>query len=218
VPRHRRATHAGSRRSYLAPVLLGAATVTLLAPSSVASATPPRPVVSVITDGPAGPLFDGQMVDVQVAPNHMFRPGTRLFIEECQAPTSSHMFSPGLCDRSTVQSGPMVALRHGAAYYADYTVFALPDVAILHHSPNHRPVCDQNHACVLLVGPAGCDRNPVWLAFWSRPFFVDPASPGTGTPEVPFVLVLPVLAMALFGGTVLVRRRRSSRATISTGS
>jgi hypothetical protein len=150
-----------------------------------------------------------------VSPNHVFKPATHLFIEECQVPTYAHPFSPGLCGRSTVQPGPMVAQRHGVAYYADYTMVALPDPDTLHQSPHHPPICDQTHACVLLVGPADCDRNPVWLALWSRPFLVDPASPGTGTPQVPFALVLPLMAIAIFGGTILIQRRRSSRAIIS---
>jgi hypothetical protein len=39
--------------------------------------------------------------------------------------------------------------------------------------------------------------------------FVFSTGPGTGTPEVPYVLALPVIAVAVFGGAVVVRRRRS---------
>ena len=35
-----------------------------------------------------------------------------------------------------------------------------------------------------------------------------PSSPGTGTPETPYAITLPVLALAGFGGVVVIRRRR----------
>jgi MYXO-CTERM domain-containing protein len=34
------------------------------------------------------------------------------------------------------------------------------------------------------------------------------SSPGTGTPEVPYVIALPALALAGFGGVFVIRRRR----------
>jgi len=34
------------------------------------------------------------------------------------------------------------------------------------------------------------------------------SGPGTGTPEVPFVLALPVAALGILGGSVAFRRRR----------
>lgn len=37
------------------------------------------------------------------------------------------------------------------------------------------------------------------------------SGPGTGTPEVPFVVALPVAALGIFGGSVAIRRRRDSR-------
>ena len=37
------------------------------------------------------------------------------------------------------------------------------------------------------------------------------SGPGTGTPEVPFALALPVAAFAVFGGSIALRRRRDTR-------
>ena len=34
------------------------------------------------------------------------------------------------------------------------------------------------------------------------------SGPGTGTPEAPYAVALPVLALAGFGGVVVIRRRR----------
>lgn len=36
------------------------------------------------------------------------------------------------------------------------------------------------------------------------------ANPGTGAPEVPYAIVLPILALGIVGGTLLLRRRRSA--------
>jgi phosphate transport system substrate-binding protein len=41
------------------------------------------------------------------------------------------------------------------------------------------------------------------------------SGPGTGTPEVPFVLALPVAALGIFGGSVVLRRRRDRRIVFS---
>ena len=41
------------------------------------------------------------------------------------------------------------------------------------------------------------------------------SGPGTGTPEVPFVLALPVAALGMFGGSVVLRRRRDGRTVYS---
>ena len=43
------------------------------------------------------------------------------------------------------------------------------------------------------------------------------SGPGTGTPEVPFVLALPVAALGIFGGSVAVRRRRDRRIAFGVG-
>jgi hypothetical protein len=40
--------------------------------------------------------------------------------------------------------------------------------------------------------------------------FVFSTGPGTGAPEVPYALALPVLAVGILGGTVVIRRRRSA--------
>jgi hypothetical protein len=39
----------------------------------------------------------------------------------------------------------------------------------------------------------------------------DGSNPGVSTPEVPLAVGLPLLAGGIFGGTVLIRRRRAAR-------
>jgi hypothetical protein len=54
----------------------------------------------------------------------------------------------------------------------------------------------------------------VWsTAFTIRPDIGDTgADPGNGTPEVPFVITLPLLTAVMIAGVLIVRRRRSSPA------
>ena len=116
------------------------------------------------------------------------------------------------CDARTKPKHPFITSIDGSADYLGYPLYALPDVFTLHETDRHRPVCNLQHACVLLVG---WDIDDGGHVVWSGPFFVSPTAgdtgsgPGTGTPEVPYVLALPVIALGIFGGFFLVRRRRS---------
>jgi hypothetical protein len=196
--------------------------LTVLAGGSTASATSPKAVVSLVTDGPVGPILSGQIIDVRVAPNTILKPDRTLSIEECAAPLGIRMPLRDQCDPRTRQTDHFHARRNGTASYAGYQVFALPNNFTLDESRRHRPICDLTHPCVLVVGwgftESGQDEDDVGHYVTSLPFYVSPTpgdrggDPGTGTPEVPYVLALPVLAAGILGGMVLVRRRRSTGA------
>jgi hypothetical protein len=178
--------------------------------SAVAGAiTPGGPFVHIVTDPPGSPVTDGDFISVQVPPNRVLRSGIPLVIEECAAPGFGRPFSFNNCDGTTRQLGRVFAGRNGSLTYADYEIVSLPVTTSSHRSFRHGPVCDSTHACVLVVrgsfGKSNCE-------LWSHPFFVGPAvaDPGNGTPEVPYVLVLPILAVTVFGGSMLLRRRRSA--------
>jgi hypothetical protein len=195
--------------------------LTILAVGSTASATSPKAVVSLVTGAPVGPIPSGQIIDVKVAPNTMLKPDRTLSIEECSAPLRRWMPLRDQCDPRTRQADQFHARRNGAASYAGYLLFALPDRFTLDESRRHRPICDLTHPCVLVVGwgfaESGQDEDGDDAGNYvaSLPFYVSPTpgdtggDPGTGTPEVPYVLALPVLAGGILGGMVLVRRRRS---------
>jgi hypothetical protein len=170
------------------------------------------PFVSIGTSPPGNPISSGALVTVHVPPNHVLQHGAPLAIEECSAPNWNRTFFFNNCDPTTKQGGRVNAGRNGSVTYTGYAIVTLPTGPGGpggHQSFRNRITCDSTHPCVLVVGSAfGNWGHQVW----SRPFFVGPASvdPGTGTPEVPYVLVLPVLAIAVIGGYVLIRRRRAT--------
>ena len=170
--------------------------------------------VTLVTDAPNGPFSSGQYIDVAVGPNAILKPGKRVFIKECAAPDGILPRSPRQCDRRTVQQSKGFVGPHGTVSYQGYPIFALPDTTLLGEKPRHTPVCDLTHACILSVSQDRTDFDQPHV--WSLPFFVNPtpgdtgANPGNGLPEVPSVLALPLLAAGIFGGTMLVRRRRAS--------
>ena len=95
-------------------------------------------------------------------------------------------------------------------------MYALPDAISLGEGSSG-PKCGSTSAteCILYIGNDQNDFTKPHL--WSQPFFVSAngndagANPGDGTPEVPLAIILPVAAMGLLGGTVLIRRRRAAR-------
>ena len=162
-------------------------------------------IVRIITSPPGAPITNGQFVTVQVPRNHILRPGVPLAIEECAAPNFGQSLSSSICNGTTRQLGRVVAHRNGSLTYADYLIMWLPTPTRSHRFFRHGLVCDSTHACVLAVGSS---FGSAGYQVWSHPFFVGAADPGLGTPEVPQVLLLPVLACAMFGAWWLIRRRR----------
>lgn len=176
---------------------------------AIASASSIRP--AQVTVSPPGPYVSGQMVAVNVLLNSILRSGRSLSIEECAAPTPFHRHHLR-CDPHTKQSGYLTAEGKGIAGYTSYPIVALATRSPhREHDEDDRPVCDLTHPCVLMVG---WDLDDAGHRVYSAPFLVGPPgsdpNPGTGTPEVPAALALPVIAAVVLGGWVLVRRRRSS--------
>ena len=99
--------------------------------------------------------------------------------------------------------------------FTGYPIFALPDALLGEFGG--APVCDLTDECVLYIGT---DQELASAPhIYSAGFFVDPgdgtdsgANPGDGLPEVPIAVGLPLAAAGLFGGTILFRRRKASRA------
>ena len=196
--RHRRpgdAARSGGGVLWLVPVAL---VVTWFVAAPAASATPLPPRVPLITYAPSGPLSSGQLIEVRLSPNNLFEPGTSLTIEECAAPGHQGDDRREQCDSRTRQQGHLVAGAKGTLDYPDYPVYALPDAFSLHESPNHRPVCDLTHACVLVIGlnsndhdvdgdsdgDGDHDSDGSGESVSSLPFLVGP-DPPPSTPEVP---------------------------------
>lgn len=182
---------------------------------SLVPAVDPSPLTSVtlVTPAPNGPFSSGQYVNVVVAPNTVLQPGRHVYIRECAAPGGVLPTSLHQCDTRTIQDGSVTVGPNGTVDYVGYPIYALPDSIVLGESSHHKPVCDLTHACVVLVGQGRhrFDKPHVFsLAFYVHPTPGDSGvDPGNGLPEVPSVLALPLIAVALLGGTVALRRRRN---------
>jgi hypothetical protein len=151
-------------------------------------------------------------------------------IVECAAPSGVLPTLPNECDGNTIQGPTILPNADGSINlqtqgYGLYQVFALPDSISLGESPSSAVKCGDTAAteCVLYIGENQGDFTAPHV--FSQPFFIAANSddkgdfPGDGssstiapppqTPEVPLAIILPVAAMGLLGGTVLVRRRRT---------
>ncbi len=181
----------------------------------------------------AGQPFDsGQQIDVVVPStcddvggvysDCLFTPTTLVHVVECSAPNGVIPSSPSACDGNTI--GDASPEADGSMDYANdstsgnlYTVYYLPDSYTL-KEPSTGPQCGNTAAteCILYIGDD--QGNFTANHVWSQPFFVDPdptdsgtINPGDGTPEVPMAILLPMAAMGLLGGFLIVRRRRVAR-------
>ncbi len=166
----------------------------------------PLPVITALVS-PPGPYSSGQLVTVTVPANPFLKPGRALTVEECAAPPAGRFHWQHRCDGRTKQKVHVTAAADGSVVLADYPLYALPDAPTLHETWRHRPACDLSHPCVVMVG---WDFDDPGHRVWSTPLLValPNGNPGTGTPEVPDVLALPVIAVAIFGGWAVLRRRR----------
>jgi hypothetical protein len=178
----------------------------------------------------AGTPFDsGQGIDVVVPANSVFPSTTQdINILECAAPNGVPPTSPSSCDGNTINGPTLTANGDGSIDFqantgSTYTVYALPDQLSLQEGSSGVK-CGNTAAteCILYIGVQQSDFTQPHV--WSQPFFIKTdatdggttpgdgsANPGNGTPEVPFAILLPVAAMGLIGGTVVIRRRRLSR-------
>ena len=196
-------------------VALAALAASASVPVATASATPLHRVLVTIT--PAGPYSSAQSVTVTLGPASMPPPGRSVFIEECSVPGKTRGDRHHGCDQWTRRNVRVTAHLDGSLTFARYPVYELPEASAPQEWADHPPVCDLTHACVLLISPTRAgdgdrDSDDAGGGVWSLPFFVGPAAddPPPSAPEVPSVLVLPVLAGGIFLGVVLLRRRRSS--------
>jgi hypothetical protein len=178
----------------------------------------------------AGQAFSsGQGIDISVPANTVFTSTTQdINVLECSAPNGVPPTSPSSCDGNTINGPTLTANGDGSIDFQSntgslYTVYALPDHLSLGETPSG-VACGDTAAteCILYVGVQQSDFTQPHV--WSQPFFITAnatdtgptpgdgsQNPGTGTPEVPFAILLPVAALGLIGGTVVIRRRRLAR-------
>ncbi len=166
----------------------------------------------------AGTPFDsGQIITVNIPANSAFAGSfNAIKVVECSAPNGVVPTNTTACDGNTIQGDTVLPAADGSFSYGNYTVYALPDAISLGEGSSG-PKCGSTSAteCILYIGNDQNDFTKPHL--WSQPFFVSAngndagANPGDGTPEVPLAIILPVAAMGLLGGTVLIRRRRAAR-------
>jgi hypothetical protein len=168
---------------------------------------------------PGTPFQSGQQIDV-VVPGGFFPAGDGLQIVECSAPGGNIPTSTSACDGNTVNALSLEANSDGSVDYQGYTgslypIYALPDKTTLGEGTSG-PKCNASTNCILYIGENF--NNFTALHVWSQPFQIVPdagdaaPNPGDGTPEVPLAVLLPLSAMGLLAGIVLVRRRRAEAA------
>jgi len=204
--------------------------------TSPAGATTPSqgasgPYAVAVSPFTAGDAYSsGQAINVVVPANSLFVSTSNVNILECAAPNGVLPTLPNECDGNTIQGPTILPNSDGSINlqtqgYGLYQVFALPDSLSLGESPSSAVKCGDTAAteCVLYIGED--QGNFTAPHVFSQPFFIAANSddkgdfPGDGssstiapppqTPEVPLAIILPVTAMGLLGGTVLVRRRRT---------
>ena len=208
-------------------------TVTALALASPAFATGPTAGSEVagsalpIGTATPGPFASGQIIQIQIPANSTLTPGAGINIVECAAPGGVAPTNPAACDGNTIEQ-MIFAGTNGSVSYTNvapdhgYTVYALPD-ANLGESSTGTPVCNLTNegACSSSVRTRTTSPSRT-----SSPSPSCPArggrrrtpagtgtAPGTATPEAPFAIGLPLIAMGVLGGALFLRRRRHAGAS-----
>jgi hypothetical protein len=218
--------HVARRISASVAVTAAAGAFVALAFTSPAGAAPPASgdivpgSAQAVAPFTAGQPFDsGQNINVVIPANSAFAGATSTGINilECSAPNGVPPTNPTACDGNTIQGSTILPNADGSFTYTGYQLFALPDSVTLGEGTSG-PACGDTAAteCILFVGQNQLDFTKPHL--WSQPFFINAngndlgANPGDGTPEVPVAIILPIAALGLLGGTVLIRNRRRARA------
>ncbi len=210
------------------------ATLTAPAGATTPSEGASGPYAVAVSPFTAGDAYSsGQAINVVVPANSLFVSTSNVNILECAAPNGVLPTLPNECDGNTIQGPTILPNSDGSINLQAegdglYQVFALPDSISLGESPSSAVTCGDTAAteCVLYIGENQGDFTAPHV--FSQPFFIAAnvdgggdggLSPGDGssstvapppqTPEVPLAIILPVAAMGLLGGTVLVRRRRA---------
>jgi len=190
---------------------------------------------------PGTPYTSGQQIDVTVAANSVLdnanlvahgvpgqTPGNPLgiyYVYECTDPgglPANLPTQPQNCEAATVELTDQKS-SNGALSLTGinaFTVYDLPDVDSLGPA-TMTGTCDvAPNQCVLGIFAANIYSQGGfgYPHLFSAPFQVTVGdgqdngdNPGDGTPETPFALALPILALGLLGSGVWVRRRRSAR-------
>jgi hypothetical protein len=218
--------HVARRVAVSIAATAAAGSIAALAFSSPAGAAGPGPGTSVPGSAqavapftPGNPFDSGQNINVVIPANSSFAAPNNtkaVKIYECAAPNGVIPTDPATCDGNTGAGNTILPAADGH-FSNPYQVFALPDSATLGESPGG-PVCGGTlpTECILYIGNDQTDFTQPHL--WSQPFLVKAngndlaANPGDGTPEVPMAIILPLSAMGLLGGALLIRRRRAARA------
>ncbi len=212
-----------ARRVVASAAVTATAGIAVLAFTAPAGATGPGSgsivpgsAVAVAPFTPGVPFDSGQNINVDIPANSAFAGSfSNINIVECAAPNGVIPALPSSCDGNTIQGSSILPNADGSFSYQGYQAFALPDSPTLGESPGG-VTCGSTSAteCILYIGNNQGDFTAPHL--WSQPFFVKAngndlgANPGDGTPEVPFAVILPLAAMGLLGGVVLIRRRRAA--------
>jgi hypothetical protein len=200
-------------------------TFTVLSLAAPAGATTPTEGSSVpgsavpVGSYTPGPFSSGQSINIVIPANSVFTSTTTdINVVECSAPGGVLPTLPSACDGNTIQGPTLTANSDGSINFSAetgslYQLFAIPDANL---GETTGPVCNLSTPCVLYIGQNQNDFTQPHV--FSQVFTINPnggsdsgANPGDGTPEVPMAIILPIAAMGLIGGAVLIRRRRVAR-------
>jgi hypothetical protein len=191
--------------------------------NSVSAQNPDPTSGTAIT--PGTPFSSGQIINVSIPANSILTPGASIKIVECAAPGGTPPSTPtNNCDGNTLNSGNATVSSDGslnfsynasdASDFPGFQVFSLPNSAFF--ESNTLPVCDLSHECDLYVGQNQGDFSAPH--FFTEGFYVNPgdgqndgANPGDGLPEAPLAVGLPAAALAVFGGVLVIRRRKARK-------
>ena len=188
--------------------------------------------VGAVTAGT--PYSSGQSIAVNVGANSTLNtsgqtgagapaPSGSYYFEECEDPGGTTANLPTTyagCEAGTldIEQG---TISTGAVSSPSYPVYTLPDVATVGGPTMTTPPAACGLApnyCVIGIFSANPNFGHPGFTYphlFSAPFQVKVGdgldagdSPGDGTPEVPLAIGLPLAAIGVFGGVVLVRRNR----------
>ena len=201
-------------------VTVAAGTGTVACPGNPASSVNPNP------------LSSSYQTTCGSAPT----PNGTYYFEECVDPGGT---SGGLptsfngCEAGTMQTNGGNTST-GAVSDQGFTVFVLPDVPIVGGPTIQNGSCGiAPNYCVVGIFSANPNSGHSGFSFphvFSAPFQVDPntdqaglttgntgyspdgSNPGDGTPEISLAIGLPLAAIGIFGGVLLVRNRRRRQA------
>jgi hypothetical protein len=123
-----------------------------------------------------GPYHNGQLINISVGPNHLFKPYLHVNILECANPGGKKAKLPvnaNTCDGNTIQGNTVLVAKDGSFSETGYQLFALPNVKSLGEEPSGQPVCNRRAMCVLYIGEN--QENFTWPKMFSAAFTISPA-------------------------------------------